>query len=59
MSRQRENVKTTVPEVLYNICNMCGWDLPDMYALACALGLMLHIRQIPPAHITYITYLLL
>ena len=25
-----------VPEVLYNICNMCGRDLPDMSAQACA-----------------------
>ena len=43
-----------VPEVLHNICNMCGQDLPDMYALT--LRLVLHIRQIPPAHVTYITY---
>ena len=42
-----------VPEVLHNICNMCGHDLPDMYALA--LGLVQHIRQITPADITYIT----
>ena len=43
-----------VLEVLHNICKVCGRDLPDMYALA--LGLVLHIRQIPPAHVTYITY---
>ena len=42
-----------VPEVLHNICNMCGRDLPNMYALA--LGLVLHISQIPHAHVTYIT----
>ena len=41
-------------------CNMCTRDLPDMYALsprACgprALGI--HIRQIPRAHVTTITY---
>ena len=39
---------------------MCSHDLPDMYALsprACgprALGI--HIRQIPRAHVTTITY---
>ena len=46
--------------VLHNICNMCGWDLPDMSALAlgcCALSdFCVHIRQIPPAHVTYIAY---
>ena len=45
--------------MLNNICNMCGWDLPDMSALAlgrCApSGSCVHIRQIPPAHVTYIT----
>ena len=39
---------------------MCGWDLPDMHELAlgrCALsGSCVHIRQISPAHVTYITY---
>ena len=49
-----------VPEVLHNICNMCSQDLPDMFALTlrrCTpLGLCVHIRQIPPAHVTYITY---
>ena len=38
---------------------MCSWDLPDMSVLAlgrCALsGSCLHIRLIPPAHVTYIT----
>ena len=39
---------------------MCSHDLPDMYALsprACgpwALGI--HIRQVPRAHVTTITY---
>jgi len=47
-------------EVLHMGCNMCTRDLPDMYTLsprACgprALGL--HIRQIPRAHVTTITY---
>jgi len=47
-------------EVLYISCNICTRDLPDMYALspqACgprALGI--HIRQIPCAHVTTITY---
>jgi len=49
-------------EVLYISCNMCTCDLPGMYALrprACgprALGI--HIRQIPHAHVTTITYLM-
>ena len=48
-------------EVLHISCNMCTRDLPDMYALsprACgprALGI--HIRQIPRAHVTNITYM--
>ena len=45
--------------MLYNICNMCGQDLPDMstLTLGCcmALGSCIHIRQIPSAHVTYIT----
>ena len=47
-------------EVLHNICNMGSRDLPDMSALAlrrCApSGSCVHIRQITPAHVTYITY---
>ena len=36
-------------------CNMGRRDLPDMYALSPrALGI--HIRQIPPAHVTTCTY---
>ena len=39
-----------VPEVLYNICNMCGRDLPDMSA-----GLM-HTYQVNPScRVTHIT----
>ena len=47
-------------EVIHITCNMCSRDLPDMYALsprACgpqASGI--HIRQIPRAHVTIITY---
>ena len=47
-------------EVIHITCNMCSCDLPDMYALslrACdprALGI--HIRQIPRAHVTSITW---
>ena len=44
-----------VPEVLHNICNMCGRDLPDMSALA--FGLVHTYQQIPPAHVTYTTYI--
>ena len=48
-----------MPEVLHNICNMGSRDLPDMSALArgrCApSGSCVHIRQITPAHVTYIT----
>ena len=45
--------------VLHISYNMCSRDLPDMYALsprACgprASGV--HIRQIPPAHVTTYT----
>ena len=48
--------------MLHITCNMCTRDLPDMYALsprACgprASGI--HIRQIPRAHVTTITYTL-
>ena len=46
--------------MLHNICNMCSRDLPDMSALALGrcvpAGSCIHIRQIPPAHVTYITY---
>jgi len=42
-------------KVLHISCNMCTRDLPDMYALSpWALGI--HIRQIPCAHVTTITY---
>ena len=35
-------------------CNMGSWDLPDMYVLSPrASGI--HIRQIPPAHVTAYT----
>ena len=48
-----------MPEVLHNICNMGSCDLPDMSALAlrhCTpSGSCVHIRQITPAHVTYIT----
>ena len=46
--------------MIHIICNMCSHDLPDMYTLspwACgprASGI--HIRQIPRAHVTTITY---
>ena len=47
-----------VPEVLHNICNMHSRDLPDMSALdlgcctpSCSCA---NIRQITPAHVTYI-----
>ena len=49
--------------MLHITCNMCTRDLPDMYALsprACgpqASGI--HIRQIPRAHVTTITYCIL
>ena len=49
-----------MPEVIHSTCNMGACDSPDMYALsprACgprALGI--HIRQIPRAHVTTITY---
>jgi len=44
-------------EVLHISCNMCTRDLPDMYALSpWALGI--HIRQIPHAHVTTITYII-
>ena len=49
-----------MPEVLHNICNMQGHDLPDMSVLAlghCApLCSCVHIRQITPAHVTYTMY---
>ena len=49
-----------MPEVLHNICNMRSRDLPDMYARArgraAPEGSCVHIRQITPAHVTYITY---
>ena len=55
--------ETCIPmtsEVLHNICNMCCQDLPDMSALnlgPCApSGSCVYIRQIPPAHVIYITY---
>jgi len=48
-------------EVLHISCNMCTHDLPDMYALsprACdPQALSIHIRQIPHAHVTTITYI--
>ena len=34
---------------------MCGQDLPDMSTLALKL-MCVHIKQIPSAHVTYITY---
>ena len=44
-----------MPEVIHNTCNMGARDLPDMYALSPrASGI--HIRQIPRAHVTTITY---
>ena len=40
-------------------CNMCSWVLPDMSALALGRCVpsdsCIHIRQIPPGHVTYIT----
>ena len=49
-----------MPEVLHGICDVGGRDLPDMSALALGCtapsGLCVHIRQITPAHVTYITY---
>ena len=46
-----------VVEVLHNVYNMCSRDLPDMSTLALGHALRahcVHIRQIPPAHVTYI-----
>ena len=41
--------------MIYITCNMGAHDLPDMYALGPrASGI--HIRQIPCAHVTTITY---
>ena len=49
----------SMPEVLHNICNMRSGDLPDMSTLALGhctpLCSCVHIRQITPAHVTYIT----
>ena len=49
-----------VLKVLHNIGIMCSWDLPDMSAPAlrcCApWSSCVHIKQIPPVHVTYITY---
>ena len=43
-----------------NICNMCGRNLLDISTLTLRycmpLGSCIHIRHIPPAHVTYITY---
>jgi len=45
-------------KVLHISCNMCTRDLPDTYALSPrALGI--HIRQIPHAHVTTITCIIL
>ena len=45
-----------VLEVLHNIRNMCGWDLPDISTLAlrrgASSGSCVHIRQIPSANVT-------
>ena len=43
--------------VFHNICNMCSWDLPDRSALF-PQAMCVYIRKIPPAHVTYITYIL-
>ena len=43
------------PESVTQHINMCSRDLSDLYALT--LRLVLHIRQIPPAHVTCIMYL--
>ena len=57
---QATGVVTMAMEVLHNTCNMCICDLPDMYALipqACSpWSSGIHIRQIPHAHVTTITY---
>ena len=37
--------------MLHNICNMCSHDL---ISLDMSSGLSIHIRYIPPAHVTYI-----
>ena len=48
------NFNFRVPEVIHITCNMGGQDLSDMYALSPrASGI--HIRQIPPAHVTTYT----
>ena len=44
-----------VPEVIHNTCNMGARYLSDMYALS-PLASDIHIRQIPRAHVTTITY---
>ena len=46
--------------MLHNICNIGSGDLPNMSALTlgcCApSGSCVYIRQITPAHVTYIIY---
>ena len=46
-----------VQEVIHITCNMGSRDLPDMYALSPQAS-DIHIRQIPPAHVTTYTYIL-
>ena len=40
---------------MHNTCNMGRRDLPDTYVCPQASGI--HIRQIPPAHVTTYMYL--
>ena len=58
-SKRQVRQISRVPEVLHNICNMCSRVLSDMSTLTLGhcmpSGLCVHIRQIPPAHVTYIT----
>ena len=52
---QPTGVVTMAMKVLHSSCNMCISDLPNMNALIpWALGI--HLRQIPHAHVTTITY---
>ena len=41
--------------MIYITCNMGRRDLPDMYALSPRAALGIHIRQVPPVHVTTYT----
>ena len=46
------NFDFRVPEVIHITFNMGSWDLPDY---VCPQPSGIHIRQIPPAHVTNCT----